>query len=109
MHKIVKTCNLSGNLNQMVIRMNHLVIWIEHLCSTTAMFTVNSLHVWWNLDAAFTLCQSTLSNLWHSNSFYFCKAGVSNSNCSAGQMVTYKVTGGPHYDALRNNVGTSTW
>jgi len=30
------------------------------------MFTVNNLHIWWNLNAAFTLCQSTLWNLWHS-------------------------------------------
>jgi len=27
------------------------------------------------------------------------KAGVSNSNCSDGQMRTYKVTRGSHYDA----------
>jgi len=26
-------------------------------------------------------------------------AGVSNSNCAEGQMKTYKVTRGPHYDA----------
>jgi len=26
-------------------------------------------------------------------------SGVSNSNCSEGQMKTYKVTRGPHYDA----------
>jgi len=27
------------------------------------------------------------------------KAGVSNSNCSEGQMKTYKVNRWPHYDA----------
>jgi len=27
------------------------------------------------------------------------KSGVSNSNCSVGQMGTYKVTRAPHYDA----------
>jgi len=27
------------------------------------------------------------------------RSGVSNSNCSVGQIRTYKVTRGPHYDA----------
>jgi len=31
------------------------------------MFTDNSLHIWWNLNATFTLGQSTLSNLRDSN------------------------------------------
>jgi len=42
------------------------------------MFTVNSLHILWNLNAIFTLCQSTLSNLWHSNSVTFEFARVSD-------------------------------
>jgi len=29
-------------------------------------------------------------------------AGVSNSKCSEGQIRTYKITCGPHYDNLRN-------
>jgi len=39
------------------------------------MFTVNSLHIWWNFSAIFTLCQSSLSDVWHSNShdFWICK------------------------------------
>jgi len=44
------------------------------ICSI-AVFIVNSLHISRNLNATFTLCQSTLSNLWHSNSygFWICK------------------------------------
>ena len=37
------------------------------LCSVTTMSTVNNLHVWRNLNGTFTLWQSTLSNLRHSN------------------------------------------
>jgi len=35
------------------------------------MFIANSLHIRWNSNATFTLCQFTLSNLWHSNSYDF--------------------------------------
>jgi len=50
-----------------------MIIYLFHeskICSTT-MFIVNSLHMSWNLNATSTLCQSTLSNLWHSNSCDF--------------------------------------
>jgi len=40
------------------------------MCSVTT-FTVNSLYIWWNSNAIFTLCQYTLSNVWHSNYFEF--------------------------------------
>jgi len=55
-----------------------MIIYLFHvkskICSIT-MFIVNSLHVSWNLHATSTLCQSTLSNLWHFNSydFWICK------------------------------------
>jgi len=47
------------------------------------MFTVNSLHILWNLDVTYTLCQSTLSNLWHSNSYdiWICKGEWFLSTC----------------------------
>jgi len=35
------------------------------------MFTVNSLHIWWNFNATCILCQSALSNLWYCHSYYF--------------------------------------
>jgi len=50
-----------------------MIIYLFHeskICSIT-MFIVNSRHISWNLNATFTLCQSTLSNLWHSNSYDF--------------------------------------
>ena len=47
---------------------NIYVSWIKTMWTMT-MLIVNSLHISWNLNATFTLCQSTLSNLWHSNSY----------------------------------------
>jgi len=51
-------------------------------------------------------CRSGLDNRLLQSEFYFFenllaiafRAGVSNSICSVGQMRTYKVTRGPHYD-----------
>jgi len=49
MHKRVKAHNISGIVNQK--------------CSIANTSMVNHLHVWWNLDATFIFCQSTLSSL----------------------------------------------
>ena len=43
----------------------------ESKIRSITMFIVNRLHISWNLNAIFTLCQSTLKNLWHSNSYDF--------------------------------------
>ena len=69
---------------QNVKRLYIIIIYLFHwwnTCSIT-MFTVNSLHIWWNSNATFTLCQSALSNLWHSIScdFWFGK-GWFQSTC----------------------------
>jgi len=40
------------------------------ICSI-AMFIVDSLHISWMLNPTFTLCQSTLLKLRHSNSYDF--------------------------------------